>query len=134
MSIYGIRGIPLDWFSNYLSERCQQVQCNGALSMFKPVKYGVPQGSNLGPLLSLLYINDLPNATKVLKYILFADDTNAFCCHDSPTELKNIINDELIIIVQRFRTNRLSTNTNKSCFVIFRAHNKNMKDVSNSIT
>src|SRR6218665_1554017 len=90
-------GVALLWFTDYLSGRTQQVQCNGALSTFRYIKCGVPQGSNLGPLLFLLYINDLPNATKVLKYILFADDTNAFCCHDSLTELKNIINDELII-------------------------------------
>jgi len=81
MSIYGIRGVALLWFTDYLSGRTQQVQCNGALSSFRYIKCGVPQGSNLGQLLFLLYINDLPKATKVLKYVLFADDTNAFCCH-----------------------------------------------------
>ncbi len=133
MSIYGIRGIPLDWFSNYLSERCQQVQCNGVLSMFKSIKYGVPQGSNLGPLLFLLYINDLPNATKVLKYILFADDTNAFCSNDSLSELIHIINEELKMLLDWFRANRLSINTKKSCFIIFRVPNKKANDSNNTL-
>ena len=86
MSIYGVREVALLWFTDYLSGRIQQDQCNGALSTFKSIKCEVPQGSNIGPLLFLFYINDLPDAAKVLKHILFADDTNVFYCHDSLTK------------------------------------------------
>ena len=75
MEYYGIRGITLKWFKDYLSNWQQQVRCNGAVSTLRPIKCGVPQGSNQGPLLFLLYINDLPKVCKMLNVILFADDT-----------------------------------------------------------
>ena len=75
---YGVRNIALDWFKSYLSPRYQQVSCNGNLSSLQLILFGVPQGSILGPLLFLIYINDLPNSSSLLHFILFADDTNAF--------------------------------------------------------
>ena len=71
---YGIRGTSLDWFRSYLKNRSQYVHCNGIDSDIKNITCGVPQGSVLGPLLFLLYINDLPNISTKLSFYLFADD------------------------------------------------------------
>ena len=78
MDHYGIRGITLDWFSSYLSERKQYVSVNGHISDYLDIFCGVLQGSVLGPLLFLIYINDLPNVSKLLSFYLFADDTNIY--------------------------------------------------------
>ena len=78
MEHYGIRGVVHQWFASYLSNREQFFSVNGHNSSLKKVSCGVPQGSVLGPLLFLIYINDLPNATKSLSFFLFVDDTNIY--------------------------------------------------------
>ena len=73
---YGIRNVALNWFKSYLTDGKQFVFLNGVNSDIKSVTCGVPQGSVLGSLLFLLYINDLPNISTKLNFFLFTDDTN----------------------------------------------------------
>ena len=75
---YGVRGTSLSWFSSYLSDRKQYVSVNGHTSNHLKILCGVPQGSVLGPLLFLIYINDLQNFSKLLSFYLFVDDTNIY--------------------------------------------------------
>ena len=88
------------------------------------VKCGVPQGSILGPLLFLIYINDLSSVSKTLDFILFADDTNIFFSHSNLESLYLIVNGELNRLTDWFRANKLSVNIKKSNFMIFRPRQK----------
>jgi Reverse transcriptase (RNA-dependent DNA polymerase)/Endonuclease-reverse transcriptase len=124
LATYGIRGMQLDWFASYFENRLQRVLCNGALSDLRAIKYGVPQGSNLGPLLFLLYINDLPNASPTLFFILFADDTNVFYSHRSLQSLTEIVNTELSSVADWFCVNKLTLNLDKTNFILFKSHRK----------
>ena len=121
---YGIRGLQLEWFKNYLSNRQQRVYCNGTYSESREIKYGVPQGSNLGPLLFLIYINDLPNVSPTMFFILFADDTNVFYSHKSLQKLNQIVNEELGLMAEWFSANKLTLNLDKTNFILFKSHRK----------
>ena len=85
---YGIRGTPYDWFASYLSNRQQFVNVNDTNSSVKSVSHGVPQGSILGPLLFLIFINDLPNVSPFFKFCMFADDSTLTCKFDNSDELQ----------------------------------------------
>ena len=74
--LYGFRNNALNWFTSYLKERTQVCKVNNTISSVKSIRCGVPQGSNLGPLLFLLYINDLPNCLEISTPAMYADDTN----------------------------------------------------------
>ena len=76
MNLYGIQGIALDWFRSYLTNRAQRCLVNGSLSRICSLKCGVPQGTILGPLLFLIYINDLPNCLTSCQPRMYADDTH----------------------------------------------------------
>ena len=117
---YGVRGVALQWFESYFSCRKQFVQYNGYNSSSLDIICRVPQGSVLGPLLFLVYINDLCNVSKVLEMILFADDTNIFYSHTDASYLMEVVNFAMENITCWFYTNKLSINVKKSNFIIFR--------------
>ena len=110
---YGIRGVPLNLFKSYLSNRKQYTFVNGSKSTELLIDIGVPQGSVLGPLLFLLYINDLPNASLLLTR-LFADDTCLLFSAKTIDELQIVINREMRKIENWMSGNKLSINYKKN--------------------
>ena len=121
---YGIRGVALDWISNYLSHRLQFVQFNDHCSSPQTIRCGVPQGSILGPLFFLLYVNDIINVSKLAELILFADDTNLFMSHKDPSYLATSLNSELNKLSFWFKANKLSLNLKKTNFMVFKPRQK----------
>ena len=119
MSHYGIRGKALEWFRNYLNNRKQYVSLNDHNSTLKDIKCGVPQGSILGPLLFIVYINDFCRSSDILSFILFADDSNVFFSHDNPVNLVNTVNAELNKLTEWIRANKLSLNLQKTKYMLF---------------
>src|SRR6218665_2798516 len=115
---YRIRGTPLNWISSYLSNRYQYVAIENMCSSLLPLICGVPQGLILGPLLFILYVNDIQTISD-LSLIMFADDTNIFATGYCPFLLSNTLNAKLQSISEWFSTNLLSLNLNKTCFMIF---------------
>ena len=125
LEYYGIRGIANDWFQSYLSNRKQFVTFVSVSSEPQLMTRGVPQGSVLGPLLSLLYINDFNKASSVLDLHLFADDSNLFFSHKNLQTFESIVNNELSNIHEWLCANRLSLNTDKTIITSYFTHCKN---------
>ena len=123
LNFYGIRGIVNTWFANYLSNRCQYVEMYGEKSDTKNISCGLPQGSILGPLLYLLYVNDIPNSTS--GHILsFADDTSLFISDSNITNLYLRANHAMAGLYDWFCVNRLSLNPNKTKYIVFNPHKR----------
>ena len=119
LSLYGIRGVPLLWMESYLSDRKQYVSIESYSSVHKTIKIGVPQGSILGPILFLIFINDLPLSSETLKTTLFADDTTLSLAHSNYDELVPTINRELSAIHRWTIDNKLTVNVEKTELMLF---------------
>ena len=112
---YGIRGRNLKFFKHYLSDRKQRVNVNGQESSFLNILFGVPQGSILGPILFLLFINDLPTCLRHCECNLFADDTVIYTMSGDKQSAMTDLQSDINNIYDWFTRNRLSVNVNKSC-------------------
>lgn len=138
LEVYGIRGRVLEWVGSYLADRMQSVEIKSMStssssrtilkhtyrSEYRAINTGVPQGSILGPLLFLLYINDLPRAT-THKSILFADDTTLVVGCDGLDTFELNINKGLTDIIEWMKMNDLHININKTKFIQFTSYNSN---------
>ena len=121
---YGIRGIPLKLFKTYLAERTQHTPINNDISETLPINIGVPQGSVLGPLLFLIYINNLHNIVTYSDIHHFADVTNLLYASKSIKDINRKVNFDLKNIIHWLRANKISLNADKTELILFRSKNK----------
>ncbi len=123
----GITGVTHRWFSDYLSGRSQKVEISGKLSESQNLDISVIQGSTLGPLLFLCYINDFFTATTLFS-VLFADDTTCLSKGKKLDELVRYVNQELQKIALWFKANKMAVNTSKTKYIVFRTQGKHVNN------
>ena len=116
---YGIRGLAYAWFKSYLENRKQFVELSGKQSSTMSLQYGVPQGSILGPLLFVIYINDIPEVHKLAKFILYADDANIIIYGKDTVEIKNKFDTLSKALEVWVSANGLALNLKKTNYMVF---------------
>ena len=124
LELYGLRGLPLSWFKSYINDRQQRCSVNSKLSQPCHLTCGVPQGSTLGPLLFLIYINDLPNCLKHSVARMYADDTNLTVTTRTTAEARTTVNGDLENVRQWLLANKLSLNLTKTEYILIASNHK----------
>ena len=124
---YDIRGVAYDWIKSYLEERKQYVSFNKHDSRTMDIKCGVPQGSILGPLLILIYVNDRSNISSILFTLLFSDDTNVFVTGKNLSNLFTTMNNELVRLSESMNVTNSFLLGKKQVYVIL--HQKLQCDI-----
>ena len=124
LSCMGLLIKSLNWFKSYITNRKQQTSCDDELSDSLPVTFRVPQGSVLGPLLFLVFINGLLDAVQHTDISLYADDTVLHCFSDSLHELEKCLNEDLRNVAVWSRENRLTLNLEKTKSMLIGSNRK----------
>ena len=124
LELYGITGNALSMIKSYLTDRKQKCQLGDVITSESRVTCGIPQGSILGPLLFLLYINDLPHCLRQVSPRLFADDTNLTAAGETIEEVELAMNNDLLRIKEWLLANKLSLNVAKTEFLFIGSHHK----------
>ena len=124
LNAYGISGVAGNWFRSYLSERQQMCCVNGHSSNSHFLRCGVPQGTILGPLLFLIYINDLPNCLVHSRARVFADDTNLTYASNNIYDINHNFNEDLAHVSEWLSANRLTLNQTKTEFMLIGSHQR----------
>ena len=118
LTAYSIRGMPGNWFKSYLDNRQQYCSLNSKKSNMREVTCGIPQGSCLGPLLFMIYLNYFEKSLKYSKASIYADDTNVTIASNGKEKLVADAQVELINISKWMRVNKLSPNPSKTEYMI----------------
>ena len=134
LELYSIRGQTLSWFKSYLTDRKLRVKCRTisssreTISEYLAIHYGTPQGSCLGPLIFLLFINDINLNLTASECIQFADDTTLVFVHRNQNYLCYCMESKLAVVQDWFNANRLTLNVGKSSYLLFQGHTKTLRN------
>ena len=131
LKYYGKNGITLNWFNSYLSNRSQYVEIDNALSTKMVINTCVPQGSILGPLLFLIYMNDIPNSSRSFRLVLYADDTTLFSTIEytlpiDSSDVNYLLNRELALVYEWLFLKKMSLNNKNTKFMLFHPYQKDV--------
>ena len=139
LKYYGLKGPTLNLFQSYLTNRRQYTEIEDTTSTILPIQVGVPQGSILGPILFIIYVNDLPQCSNKFDFIMYADDTTlsstigSFSDINSNTNADSLINAEICKVIEWLKLNKLSLNKTKSKYMTFHMPKKEIPHLALTI-